>query len=546
VRSSPRAVGRLPILAAVFISGAALLSVELAASRVLAPYFGNSLFVWGALIGVVLAGLSAGYALGGLLVDRYPSVRLLEGAIALGGVAVLAVPLLDERVLRLVLDLDPGPRLDPLLASVLLFGPASVVLASVTPIAVRLRARSAERFGGTAGNLFAVSTLGSITGTFATAFFLVPEFGTEEVLGLAAASLFVAVVVLGAFGRAVIVAVAALAAAGLSVVVAFAAAPKSGETLSDVEAANWSPLYRSRGYGYLDTRDPRAAVDPPNLRRVYAEDTRYHRLSVVEDGTTRYLRFDNSLQSAMYVREPFRTRYRYTDFFHLGLAYAPRARNVLYVGLGAGSSPKQLWRALPEVTIDVVELDPRVVDVGYRYFNVPRDPRLRVHVGDGRRFLAESPKRYDVIVIDAFFADAIPFHLVTTQFLQLARRRLTPGGVVVTNVIGALEGTGSRLFRSIYRTYKTAFPSVRVHPAILAGDRGDDAYRNLILVAGDSAAPQATLLAERWDRIRREHPLAPDLRKPILDRHDAAIKVSDVPTLTDDYAPTDALLLLFQ
>jgi spermidine synthase len=429
---------------------------------------------------------------------------------------------------------------------VLLFGPASVVLASVTPIAVRLRAHSAERFGGTAGNLFAVSTLGSITGTFATAFFLVPEFGTDEVLGLAAASLFVAVAILGLFGRAVLVVGAALAAAGLAAALAFAAAPKTGETLSDLEAANWSPLYRSRGYGYLDTRDPRVSVDPPNLRRVFAEDTRYHRLSVVEDETTRYLRFDNSLQSAMYVREPFRTRYRYTDLFHLGLAYAPRSRNVLYIGLGAGSSPKQLWRAFPDVTIDVVELDPRVVDVGYRFFHVPRDERLRVHVGDGRRYLADRSERYDVVVIDAFFADAIPFHLVTTQFLELARARLTPGGVVVTNVIGALEGTGSRLFRSIYRTYKTAFPSVRVHPAVLPGDRGDDSYRNLILVAGESAAPQRTLLASRWDALRAAHPLAPDLRQPILDRHDAAIQVSDVPTLTDDYAPTDALLLLFQ
>jgi spermidine synthase len=546
VRTSGRAGGRLPILTAVFVSGAALLSVELAASRVLAPYFGNSLFVWGALIGVVLAGLSVGYAVGGFLVDRHPSVRLLEGAIALGGVAVLAVPVLDERVLELVVDLDPGPRLDPLLASVLLFGPASVVLASVTPIAVRLRARSAESFGGTTGNLFAVSTLGSITGTFATAFFLVPEFGTDEVLGLAAASLFVAVAILGVFDRAILVAGAALAAAALAAVVVFAAAPQAGETLSDLEAANWSPLYRSRGYGYFDTRDPSATIDPPNLRRVFAEDTRYHRLSVVEDGTTRYLRFDNSLQSAMYIREPFRTRFRYTDLFHLGIAYAPRARRVLYVGLGAGSSPKQLWRAFPDVTIDVVELDPRVVDVGYRFFHVPRDERLRIHVGDGRRYLAERSARYDVIVIDAFFADAIPFHLVTTQFLALVRARLTQGGVVVTNVIGALEGSGSRLFRSVYRTYKTAFPSVRVHPAILAGDRGDASYRNLIVVAGESAAPQPTLLASRWETLRADHPLAPDLRKPILDRHDAAIHVSDVPTLTDDYAPTDALLLLFQ
>jgi spermidine synthase len=169
-----------------------------------------------------------------------------------------------------------------------------------------------------------------------------------------------------------------------------------------------------------------------------------------------------------------------------------------------------------------------------------------VHVGDGRRFLASDTRRWDAIVIDAFFADAIPFHLVTREFLELARTRLAQDGVVVTNVIGALDGVGSRLFRSIYRTYKTVFPAVLVHPTILPGDRGDASYRNLILVATDNAVPQPRFLAERWDEVRRRHPLAPDLRKAILDRRDTPVHVSDVPTLTDDYAPTDALLLLFQ
>jgi spermidine synthase len=541
-----RGPARWAVAGAVFLAGASLLSMELAASRVLAPYFGNSLFVWGALIGVVLAGLAAGYSVGGALVDRYPSARLLQSAIALGGLCVLAVPVLDRHVLDAVVRLDPGPRLDPLLAALVLFGPASLVLASVTPIAVRLRARSVASSGGTAGNLFALSTLGSIAGTFATAFFLVPELGTDEVFGIAAGALFVGVAVLALGERQLVLGAAALVAAVLAGGVASATAPRAGETLSGTEAGNWSPLYRVRGYGYSDPRDPSAIVEQPELEVVFSEDTRYHRLSVVADDTTRYLRFDNSLQSAMYIHEPNRTRFRYTDYFHLALAYNSGARRVLYIGLGAGSSPKQMWRAFPDVQIDVVELDPSVVDVGRRYFHVPRDPRLRIHVGDGCRFLAENAQRWDAIVIDAFFADAIPFHLVTREFLELARERLTPGGVVVTNAIGALDGPGSRLFRSIYRTYKTAFPTVLVHPAILPGDQGDDMYRNLILVARESAAPQRALVAERWAALRRAHPLAPDLRGPILDRRDMPVHVADVPTLTDDYAPTDALLLLFQ
>jgi spermidine synthase len=248
----------------------------------------------------------------------------------------------------------------------------------------------------------------------------------------------------------------------------------------------------------------------------------------------------------MYIDQPYRTRYRYTDFFDLSLAYNTGARKVLFIGLGAGSAEKRMWRDFPDVDIQVVEIDPVVVDAAYRYFELPRDPRLKVEVGDGRRFLADNAERWDAIVIDAFFADAIPFHLVTREFLELARSRLNPGGVIVTNAIGAIDGPGSRLFRSIYRTYRSSFPTVLVHPAILPGDGGDETFRNLILVATEGAAPQPGFVAHRWEELRETSPRAPDLEQPILDRHDAEIPTDDVPTLTDDYAPTDSLLLLFQ
>jgi spermidine synthase len=536
------------IMTAVFVSGAVLLGVEIAASRVLAPFFGNSLFVWGSLIGVVLTGLAVGYWAGGALADRLPAPQLLIGVMALAAAAILAVPLLDEPVLEAVVSWDPGPRLNPLVAAVVLFGPASVLMAGVTPIAVRLRARSLQRVGRTAGRLFSVSTAGSIVGTLATSFFLIPEFGTDQLIGLAAAALFAAVAVVALAERMRLAAVLALAATAGAGAASFALAPETGGVLSEAAAQNWSPLYRTRGAeSSLDARDPRAAIAQPELRVVYSRDTQYHRLSVVEDADTRYLRFDNSLQSAMYVDDPDRTRFRYTDFFHLAVAYNPDARDVLFIGLGAGSSEKAMLRDFPDMRLHAVEIDPVVVDVAHRYFAVPEDdPRLEITVGDGRRFLAADERRWDAIVIDAFFADAIPFHLVTREFLQLAQSRLNPGGVIVTNAIGAIEGPGSRLFRSIYRTYRTVFPTVLVHPAILAGDDGDATFRNLILLATEQAAPQRTFLAERWEEIRAEAPTAPDLEKPILDRHDELVPTGDVPVLTDDYAPTDALLLLFQ
>jgi spermidine synthase len=544
----PRRFDGAAIMVAVFVSGAVLLGVEIAASRVLAPFFGNSLYVWGSLIGVVLTGLAVGYWLGGVLADRLPATRLLLGVMGLSALLVLAIPFVDEPVLEAVVGWDPGPRLNPLIASVVLFGPMSVAMACVTPIAVRLRARSLARVGRTAGRLFSVSTAGSIAGTIATAFFLIPELGVDQLLATGAAVLLGAVAVVALAERQAAAAVLAAAATAVAVVAAVSLAPETGGTLSGAAAQNWSPLYRMRGSEtVLDARDPRAAIAQPELRVVFSQDTQYHRLSVVEDADTRYLRFDNSLQSAMYTDDPLRTRFAYTDYFHLAKAYNPDARRILFIGLGAGSAEKRMLQDFDDVQLHAVEIDPVVVEVAHDWFELPRDdPRLEVSVGDGRRFLADDDERWDAIVIDAFFADAIPFHLVTQEFLQLARSRLEPGGVVVTNAIGAIAGPSSRLFRSIYRTYRTAFPTVLVHPAILPGDHGDETFRNLILVATEAAVPQPTFLAQRWGELREAAPTAPDLRQAILDRHDGLVPTDDVPVLTDDYAPTDALLLLFQ
>jgi spermidine synthase len=524
----------IPIVVAVFTSGAVLLGVEIAASRVLAPFFGSSLYVWGALIGVVLTGLAVGYWAGGAVADRLPATASLVAVLAAGAGLVLAIPFLDGRVLEAVVGWDPGPRLDPLLAAAILFGPPSIVLAGVTPIAVRLRASEVERLGRTAGRLFSVSTVGSIAGTFATAFWLIPELGTDQLLGVGAAALFAGAAVVAVSERLALRSLLAVAATGGAIAAAIALAPENGGTLSAPAARNWSPVYRLRG-------NPASgpALDLQGVKVLYRKDTQYHRLAVVEEGGTRVLRFGSSYQSAMTVSDPYAAVYPYTDFFELGLAYHPGARNVLFVGLGGASAPKRLRRDFPSLRLQIVELDPVVVNVARRFFGLPRDPRLAVAVEDGRRYLAGNEKRWDMIAIDVFYEDGIPFHMTTREFLELARSRLEPGGVVVTNVIGALEGPGSKLFRSIYRTYRSVFPTVLVHTV----GGGGPGIQNLILVAGDGAAPAKGFLERRWRGILGRTPAAADLASAIEGRYDGAIAIGDVPTLTDDYAPTDALLL---
>jgi spermidine synthase len=541
VAASPQPAFRLHrVLAlgvAVFTSGAVLLGLEIAASRVLAPFFGNSLFVWGALIGVVLAGLSVGYWAGGTLADRLPGPRLLAAAMGLGALLVLVIPMVDEPVLEAIVRWDPGPRLNPLVAAVALFGLPSVVFASVTPIAVRLSARSLATVGRTSGRLFAISTAGSIAGTFATAFLLIPEFGTNQLLGQAAAVMLAAVALFSLTERLLVVGAVAVVAAVGATFASFELAPESGGRLAGVAARNYSPVYRVRGGAGAD-------VDyaSSGFKVVYRKETRYHGLAVVDDDESRYLRFDNSFQSGMWLERPFDTRFEYTDYFALGLAYNPDARNVLFLGLGGGSAPKRMWRDFPQLRLQVAEIDPVVVDVAYRYFELPRSPRLQVEVEDARRFLATDDRRWDLIAIDTFYSDSIPFHLTTLEFLDLVRSRLAPGGVVVTNVIGSIRGSSSQLFRSVYKTYATAFPTAFVHPVALPGE-DDTSLRNLMLVATEGAAPGLDFLRQRWAAIRARSRTAPDLTNAIRVRSAQPIPTRDVPTLTDDYAPTDALLL---
>jgi spermidine synthase len=248
----------------------------------------------------------------------------------------------------------------------------------------------------------------------------------------------------------------------------------------------------------------------------------------------------------MYRDDPYRTRFAYSDYLQLAFAYQPEAKRILFVGLGGASAQKRTWRDFPSVRIDTVELDPEVVKAAYRWFELPRDPRLQVEVQDGRRFLAANEGPWDAIVVDAFYSDSIPFHLATREFLELARSRLTAGGVLVSNIIGAVRGPQSRLFRSMLRTYRSVLPTVAIHPVSEGTDDLDLAQvRNIIVVAGEGAAPPKAFLRERWAELRKASPGAPDLDRAIRNRVDVAVATDDVPVLTDDYAPTDALLLLF-
>lgn len=484
-----------------------LLALEIIASRVLAPYFGNSIYVWGSLIGVFLAALSVGYAVGGRLADRFPSMGVFSGIVFLGGLLTVPIPLLAGPVLDAIARTDLGPQMSPLAGAVTLFVVPSVVMGMVSPFAVRLRARAVGTVGQTAGSLYAISTVGSIAGTLAASFVLINFMGVRSIIHLLGLTLMV-MAVLGwlAAGRRP----AAVVGAALLVLLA------AGVTLA--QPAQQSTL-------------------------VYARDTVYHRITVSDEGAVRYLKLDNYWQSAQDLDQPRRTVFAYVDYMHLPLVFVPQPRRALMIGLGGGTISNRYVADYPGVAMDVAEIDPEVVVAARRFFNVAPGDRFRVIARDGRLHLRLASEPLDIILTDAYLIDTLPFHMATREFFALARARLAPGGVLASNIIGALEGDGSRLFRAVYRTIRHVFPTVYVFPVDFGQHGSAAALRNIIVVATDAPPVPA------HEILRRAHELVSS-RAVTVDRFLAAagdvylrpIRTDDVPVLTDDFAPVDALI----
>ncbi|MDR7523626.1 MAG: fused MFS/spermidine synthase [Armatimonadota bacterium] len=494
----------------VFGSGAVLMGLEIVGSRVIAPFFGSSVFVWGALISIFLGALSLGYYLGGTAADRWPRSGVLAALLSAAGVAIIALNVASRPVLLAFDAWDLGPRLSPLLSSIVLFAVPSVLMGMTSPFAIKLVAQDLATVGATAGVLYALSTAGSIFGTIATAFFLIPALGVRAILLLLGGTLLaLAGLLVAGTGRVLRPARTAATAAAL---VALAALPGGA-----------------------------GPIRLPVQRVIYEKDSAYHQISVLEDGFNRYLRFNRSFQGGMVLRDPYESPFLYTSYAHLALVFHPGPRRVLMIGLGSGTIPKRFTRDYPDVVVDSVELDPAVVDVARRFFEVKDHPRHRIVVQDGRVYLRRTDAKYDLIILDAYFAEGIPFHLATREFLEVVRDRLHPGGVVVSNIIGALEGPNSRLYRALHKTYGAVFPALYPFPTAFGLARNPTETRTIILVAAGKTGmrPEEILASAR--RLRAEGRVRLPLDRYAGDFYGGRISTDDVPLLTDDYAPVDIL-----
>lgn len=508
---------RLKLL--VFVSGAVLMGLEMAGSRILASHFGSSIYVWGSIIGVFLAALSGGYFAGGLAADRKPSFFLLNVLVLLAGCWLLVLPLYDNLICRAIRSANLGSRLEPLLATTILFGGPSILMGMVSPFAVRLSASLIDRIGNTAGRLYALSTLGSIVGTLVTAFWLIPLIGVHTIL------------------KSLGITLIAIAIIGL---------PKSRATLGIAV-----PVFLVVLSALLIR--PAAFISLRADQHVRFEaDSAYHHILVVDDDRTnsRMLRFNNHVQSIVDRNPPYDSN-TYINSFELARLFKPQLTRVLFIGGGGAIGPRKFISHYPDVTVDLVEIDPVVVGVSRDYFHLAADQRLKIYVEDGRRFVRRAAGRYDLVILDAFtIGGQIPFHLTTQEFMREIRDVLEPDGVFLANITSALEGPGSRILRSEYKTVASVFQGVYLFPRPSDPERAQglpsstSKARNVILIGliqpgnwtPEAVAGRAAML------VKNGGVYSPTFLDDALRLYQSPVRTEDVPLLTDDYAPVDTMV----
>lgn len=499
--ASPGAAWRRRLLLPLaFTGGLSSLGIEFAAARLLAPFFGQSLFIWGTLIGLILIYLTIGYYLGGRLADRRPDSRLLFQLTAAAALLTAAIPIVSRPILSVAqsgfAQLSVGLVLGSLISVIVLFAAPVILLGMVSPFVIRLRIRELETAGNAAGAVYALSTLGSILGTFVPVFWLIPTYGTRP-------TIFVLAFLLGAISAAGLYEPGRRRLYLLIPVLIVVLALLSGGAI------------RAANYG----------------TRLFETESAYNYIQVVRSGTeTQLLLDEGSAVHSIYDPTSLYTHGYWDDVLlapYFGAGRVPS--RVALVGLAGGTVARQFTAIDGPIPIDGVELDPKIVDVGRRYFHMT-EPNLHVTVADGRYWMATQAGRYDVILVDAYRQPYIPFYLTTREFFESAKAHLQPDGVLAINV--GRTPTDNRLVDALSGTLNAVFPNVFT---IETNQR----FTNTVIYATSAPATVDRFLA------RAQGETNPKLQ-PIITDALATGNIRRVPSngivFTDDLAPVERLI----
>ncbi|GAC1363154.1 MAG: fused MFS/spermidine synthase [Ktedonobacteraceae bacterium] len=503
----------------VFVAGAASLALELSASRLLAPYFGTSLFVWANLIGLILLYLTLGYFIGGRVADRYPRPGVFYSLIALAAFLISCIPLISRPILHWSLSsfstYSVGVFYGSLVAVILLFAAPMILLGCVAPFAIRLRVQQVGRSGHTAGMLYALSTAGSILGTFLPAFWLIPTYGTYGTFVLCGVVLFLFALLGLIFSQAESLTMPALVL-NRRLLTALLLIPML-LSLSGLQGPIKPPSGTNGGGKMLAERE-----------------SVYNYIQVVRSGNETQLILNEGVGiHSIYNPDKVLTRGPW-DYFSIAPYFnnppftENQVRKACIVGLGAGTIPRELSAVYGPLPIDGVELDGEIVNLARQYFHM-NEPNLHVVVQDGRYFLQNTPQTYDLIGIDAYQQPYVPFQLTTSEFFRLVRSHLSPTGVAVINA--GRTNKDFRLVEALAQTMHTVFPNVYII---------DSARFANSMVIGTNAPTQKANFTTNAGRLT--NPLLQMVASDSINYGNIREEQGSRVFFTDDHAPVEQLI----
>jgi spermidine synthase len=433
-----------------------------------------------------------GYWFGGRLADQKPTFSALAWIVFAAAVLVGITTLIKEPFLLYLPRMISGLKWQSVAASIFLFAPASVFLGMVSPYAVKLKIKALQTSGATVGRLYAISTVGSIAGTFAAGFILIPAMGTTNIL--------ISITILLAL---------------LSITL-FIPEKKTSKGLP--------PLFLiiiTCYFFFTSQSKARSYID---------EDTQYSRVWIYNstDQATgkpiKFMRINNESSSAMFL-DSDELVFDYAKYYRLAEHFTPGFKSTLILGGAAFSYPKYFLQKYPEATIDVVEIDPELTRMAREHFRLKDNPRMRVFHEDARIFMNRAEEKYDVIYGDAYKSlYTIPWHLTTREAAQRSFEMLNEGGCILLNIISSLEGNASLFLQAELATYKEVFPQVFVFAVMDPGDL--QMVQSTLLIALKSG------IIPSWESADAE--LAAYLQHEVT-----GLISSGLPVLTDEFAPVD-------
>lgn len=481
----------------VFMCGAIVMILEITGSRIMAPYLGTSLFVWTSLIGVILGSLSLGYWLGGKLADSgKASFRNFSVIIFLGAIFVALIAITKEPILQFVEENFKDIRLGSVIAATVIFAPSSVFLGMISPYAAKLKLDGLQHAGRTIGGLYALSTIGSIVGTFLAGFWLLSWFGNTRLLIILSFTLILtSILAYSAQTKTRLLAI-------LLLIIQF-----TTFSLKENALAKAGIIELETGYNHV---------------RILTGTDR------ISKNPIRILDLGKADHSAMFL-DSEELVFEYTKFYRLAKHFNPEIRDALAIGGGAYSYPKDFLNKFPEADIDVVELDPGLTAIAKKYFRLEEDPRLNIYHEDGRTFLNRNTKKYDVIFGDAFRSFySIPYQLSTVEAVRKMHGSLADEGIVLVNIISSIDGETGKFLQAEYKTFKEVFPQVYLFPVNYPDS--PLLYQNIILVA---------LKSEEIPEFTSEDM---ELNGYLQNLYKNEIQ-TNLPVLTDDFAPVDQYIM---